>query len=52
MKDYVNVRVVMYMAHSQAGRNGRGYQTGAELERDKNNLGGLVEFVQYKVGFI
>ena len=39
----------MYMAHSQAGRNGRGYQTGAELERDKNNLSGMVEFVWYKV---
>lgn len=49
LKNCVNFEVVMYMAHSQAGRNGRGYQTGAELERNKNNLGGLVEFVYYKV---
>jgi len=49
LKNCVNFGVVMYMGHSQAGRNGRGYQTGDELERNKNNLGGLVEFVYYKV---
>lgn len=40
---------IMYMGHAQGGRNGTGFQTGAELARDKNNLGGLVEFIQYKV---
>ncbi|KAH7121176.1 Glyoxalase/Bleomycin resistance protein/Dihydroxybiphenyl dioxygenase [Dendryphion nanum] len=38
---------IMYMAHAQGGRSGQGYQTGAELARDKNNLAGLVEFMQY-----
>jgi lactoylglutathione lyase len=40
---------IMYMGHSQGGRNGRGYQEGKELARDKNNLAGLMEFVEYKV---
>ncbi|KAF2790198.1 hypothetical protein K505DRAFT_420005 [Melanomma pulvis-pyrius CBS 109.77] len=39
---------IMYMGHAQGGRNGTGFQTGAELARDKNNLGGLVEFIEYK----
>jgi hypothetical protein len=40
---------VMYMAHAQGGRSGTGFQTGAELSRDKNNLAGMVEFLSYKV---
>lgn len=40
---------LMYMGHSQAGRNGMGYQTGAEMARDKNNMAGLVEFQYYSV---
>ncbi|KAK7045804.1 hypothetical protein VNI00_007207 [Paramarasmius palmivorus] len=43
-KDYS----IMYMGHAQGGRSGTGFQTGEELIRDKNNLGGLVEFVQLK----
>ncbi|KAF2002300.1 Glyoxalase/Bleomycin resistance protein/Dihydroxybiphenyl dioxygenase, partial [Amniculicola lignicola CBS 123094] len=35
---------LMYMGHSQAGRNGMGFQTGAEMVRDKNNMAGMVEF--------
>jgi hypothetical protein len=44
-----NKYTIMYMGHSQGGRNGRGYQEGKELARDKNNLAGLIEFVEYKV---
>lgn len=40
---------IMYMAHSQGGRNGSGYQTGAEMIRDKNNMAGMMEFVSYTV---
>lgn len=40
---------IMYMAHNQGGRNGTGYQTGAEMLRDKNNMAGMVEFVYYSV---
>lgn len=40
---------IMYMAHSQGGRNGTGYQTGLEMARDKNNMAGLIEFQQYTV---
>ncbi|KAK5457323.1 hypothetical protein LTS15_005104 [Exophiala xenobiotica] len=35
---------VTYMGHAQGGRNSSGYQTGAELLRDKNNAAGLLEF--------
>ncbi len=35
---------VAYMGHAQGGRNGSGYQTGAEMLRDKNNAAGLLEF--------
>ena len=40
----------MYMAHSQGGRNGTGFQTGAEMQRDKNNMAGMIEFQSYTVG--
>ncbi|KAL2830276.1 hypothetical protein BDW59DRAFT_23269 [Aspergillus cavernicola] len=40
---------ITYMAHGQGGRNGTGFQTGAELNRDKNNLAGLLEIVQFNV---
>ncbi|KAF2731647.1 hypothetical protein EJ04DRAFT_442557 [Polyplosphaeria fusca] len=40
---------IMYMAHAQGGRNGTGFQTGDELIRDKNNLAGMVEFLENKV---
>ncbi|KAF2029846.1 hypothetical protein EK21DRAFT_89446 [Setomelanomma holmii] len=39
---------VLYMGHSQGGRNGAGYQTGLEMARDKNNMDGLIKFVSYK----
>lgn len=42
---------LMYMGHSQGGRNGTGYQTGLEMTRDKNNMAGLMEFHEYKVSF-
>jgi lactoylglutathione lyase len=40
---------IMYMAHSQGGRNGTGSQTGAEMQRDKNNMAGMIEFQSYTV---
>ncbi|KAL4805878.1 hypothetical protein BDV18DRAFT_14272 [Aspergillus unguis] len=40
---------VTYLGHAQGGRNGTGYQTGAELNRDKNNISGLLEIVQFNV---
>lgn len=40
---------ISYMAHSQGGRNGTGYQTAAELNRDKNNLAGLLELISLDV---
>jgi lactoylglutathione lyase len=40
---------IMYMGHSQGGRNGTGFQSGAEMNRDKNNMAGLMEFQTYKV---
>ncbi|KAF2180505.1 hypothetical protein K469DRAFT_692707 [Zopfia rhizophila CBS 207.26] len=39
---------IMYMGHSQGGKNGTGFQTGVELMRDKNNLGGLLELLEVK----
>ncbi|KAK7179458.1 lactoylglutathione lyase [Paraphaeosphaeria sporulosa] len=38
---------IMYMAHNQGGRNGTGFQTGAEMQRDKNNMAGMIEFQSY-----
>ncbi|KAJ5122550.1 Glyoxalase/Bleomycin resistance protein/Dihydroxybiphenyl dioxygenase [Penicillium atrosanguineum] len=40
---------VTYMGYAQGGRNGTGFQSGAELARDKNNLYGLIEMVQFNV---
>ncbi|KAH7379436.1 hypothetical protein DE146DRAFT_774389 [Phaeosphaeria sp. MPI-PUGE-AT-0046c] len=39
---------IMYMGHAQGGRSGRGFQSGPELAWDKNNLAGLIEFVEYR----
>ncbi|KAF2496489.1 hypothetical protein BU16DRAFT_561304 [Lophium mytilinum] len=36
---------VVYMGHAQGGRNGTGYQTGAEMARDQWNSEGLLELV-------
>lgn len=40
---------VTYLAHSQGGRNGTGFQTGQEMTRDKNNMAGILEIVQFNV---
>lgn len=40
---------IMYMGHAQGGKNGTGFMTGEELLSEKNNLGGLVEFLVLKV---
>lgn len=40
---------VTYLGYAQGGRNGTGFQSGAELARDKNNLYGLLELVQFNV---
>ena len=40
---------IAYMGHAQGGKNGTGYQTAAELARDKNNLAGLIEMIQLDV---
>ncbi|KAL2844980.1 hypothetical protein BJY01DRAFT_235086 [Aspergillus pseudoustus] len=40
---------VTYMGYPQGGRNGTGFQTGEELNRDKNNLAGLLEIVTFNV---
>ncbi|CAH0042697.1 unnamed protein product [Clonostachys rhizophaga] len=40
---------IAYMGHSQGGRNGTGYQTTAELNRDKNNAAGLVEMIYFDI---
>lgn len=36
---------IAYMGHSQGGRNRTGYQTTAELDREKNNNQGLLEMI-------
>ena len=36
---------ISYLGHSHGGRNGTGYQTVEELNRQKNNIEGLVELV-------
>ncbi len=38
-----------YMGHAHGGHNGTGYQTAAELAREKNNSGGLMELVHVNV---
>lgn len=38
-----------YMGYSQGGRNGTGFQTGAEMAVAKNNMYGLLELVQFNV---
>jgi lactoylglutathione lyase len=40
---------IMYMGHSQGGKNGTGYQSGREMARDKTNMTGLIELVWYRV---
>ncbi len=40
---------ITYMGHSHGGRNGTGYQTSEELNRQKNNIEGLVEFLHLDV---
>lgn len=35
---------ITYMGHAHGGRNGKGYQTAAEMNRQKNNIEGLIEF--------
>jgi lactoylglutathione lyase len=39
---------IAYMAHSHGGRNGTGFQTASEMNRDKNNLEGWIERVHYE----
>jgi lactoylglutathione lyase len=34
---------ITYLAHAQGGRNGTGYQTALEMNREKNNAQGLIE---------
>ncbi|OAA63995.1 Glyoxalase/bleomycin resistance protein/dioxygenase [Cordyceps fumosorosea ARSEF 2679] len=36
---------IAYLGHAQGGRNGTGYQSTAELLRDKNNAQGLLEML-------
>ncbi|KAL4862322.1 hypothetical protein BDV12DRAFT_178968 [Aspergillus spectabilis] len=36
-----------YMGFAQGGRNGTGFQTGAELLREKNNSGGMVKLLYF-----
>ena len=40
---------VTYMGYAQGGRNGTGFQSGAELATAKNNLWGLLELQQFSV---
>jgi lactoylglutathione lyase len=36
---------ISYMGHSHGGRNGTGYQTADEINREKNNIEGLIELI-------
>lgn len=36
---------ISYMGHSHGGRNGTGYQTSDEMNREKNNIEGLIEIL-------
>ncbi|KAK2741535.1 hypothetical protein FQN55_008290 [Onygenales sp. PD_40] len=38
---------ISYLAHSHGGKNGTAYQTTAELNRNKNNMEGLIELLHY-----
>ncbi|QKX54152.1 uncharacterized protein TRUGW13939_01236 [Talaromyces rugulosus] len=40
---------VTYMGYAQGGRNGTGFQSGADMMAEKNNLYGLVELQQFNV---
>ncbi|KAF4945776.1 hypothetical protein FSARC_14359 [Fusarium sarcochroum] len=40
---------ITYMGHSHGGKNGTGYQTAAELNREKNNAQGLIELIHVDV---
>ncbi|KAF4995968.1 hypothetical protein FDECE_12629 [Fusarium decemcellulare] len=40
---------ISYMGHSHGGKNGTGYQTAEELNRDKNNAQGLLELIHIDV---
>ncbi|KAF7546058.1 hypothetical protein G7Z17_g8702 [Cylindrodendrum hubeiense] len=40
---------ITYMGHSHGGKNGTGYQTASELNREKNNSEGLLELVHLDV---
>lgn len=40
---------ITYVGYAQGGRNGTGYQSGAEMLAEKNNLYGLIELVQFNV---
>ncbi|CRG91193.1 hypothetical protein PISL3812_08241 [Talaromyces islandicus] len=41
---------ITYLAHSQGGHNGSVYQTVSELNRNKNNMEGLLELIYYDYG--
>ncbi|KAH8587444.1 Glyoxalase/Bleomycin resistance protein/Dihydroxybiphenyl dioxygenase, partial [Bisporella sp. PMI_857] len=38
---------IAYLAHSHGGKNGTAYQTVSELNRNKNNMEGLIELLHY-----
>ncbi|PGG98202.1 hypothetical protein GX51_06922 [Blastomyces parvus] len=38
---------ISYLAHSHGGKNGTAYQTTSELNRNKNNMEGLLELLHY-----
>ncbi|KAJ4247795.1 hypothetical protein NW762_013004 [Fusarium torreyae] len=40
---------ITYIGHSHGGKNGTGYQTAAELNREKNNAQGLIELIHVDV---
>lgn len=40
---------ITYMGYSQGGKNGTGYQTASELNKDKNNAAGLIELLHVDV---
>ncbi|KAH8698660.1 hypothetical protein BGW36DRAFT_376566 [Talaromyces proteolyticus] len=40
---------VTYLGFAQGGRNGTGFQSGADMTAEKNNLYGLIELQQFNV---